>query len=129
MGGSCVTQFQFTTPTTVYLTGTCHFLHLGLTSVVATQTAIFNAAEGRFDIINDALYTAANGDQLRSVTLAFGFPITGTSEVQLVGTETYTGGTGRFEDATGSAQLNGMATFTSAAGGTGGFTTQGTITY
>jgi hypothetical protein len=126
MGGRCDTTFAFTGATTVDLNGTCHLTHLGLTTIVASQTAT-PLDNGTLFITNTVVYTAANGDQLYANFVGIGvFTAIGVS---FSGTETYRGGTGRFDNALGSVALSGTAQFTSATAGVGGFTTLGTISY
>ena len=127
MGGSCATAFEFTGVGAVQLEGTCQLLHLGLTSTVATQIVI-PLPDGTLHITNAIVYTAANGDELYANFLGVG-EFTSPSSVSFSGTETYDGGTGRFANASGSAAIVGTAQFTSATGGVGEFTGNGTISY
>ena len=126
-GGSCNTVFAFTGVGAAEYQGTCHLHHIGLTHVVATQIIIPNP-DGTLLITQVHVYTAANGDELFANAVAIGTFTTPTS-VSFSGTETYVGGTGRFANASGSATLNGTADFTSATGGVGQYTTQGTVSY
>ena|SRR5438105_4219158 len=126
MGITCNTTFAFTGVGVIHLEGTCYLLHLGLTSVVATQIVI-PQQDGTLLITTVIVYTAANGDELFSSFVGIGnFTPTGVS---FSGTETYNSGTGRFGDASGSAALVGIAQFTSAAGGVGEFSGEGNISY
>ena len=127
MGGRCETTFAFTGPTTVDLTGTCHLRHLGLSTVVASQT-VMPLDNGTLLIANTGVYTAANGDQLYTNALAIGV-FTSPTSVSFSGTETYRGGTGRFEDALGSVALAGSAQFTSTTEGVGEYSVLGTLSF
>ncbi|MEO7502328.1 MAG: hypothetical protein ABIW94_06795 [Gemmatimonadaceae bacterium] len=73
------------------------------------------------ELNNTTTYTAANGDQL-TTTFAGTDPLGG--DIEFTGLETYTGGTGRFANATGESFLQGSAT-----GATGEFTSKGSITF
>ena len=127
MGGACATTFVFTSPAgAVHLDGTCHYLHLGLTILSAEQHVI--PLSGNIVLItNTAVYTAANGDQLFANFVGTGILTPPTATFS--GTETYTGGTGRFSDAAGSVALEGSALFTSPIAGTGEYATKGAISY
>lgn len=82
-------------------TGSCQLSHLGRTAVQVTQTADFGQAR----VTGSVTFTAANGDQLHGQISA---PVAGGQVTQLQGTVTFTGGTGRF------ATAHGSATFASA---------------
>lgn len=126
-GGSCSTTFTFLSPTRLQMEYTCQLRHLGRTTAVATQDLSFGP--GGIVITNSTVYTAANGDMLHAR-----FAGTGTMQpgspgvVAFTGTETYSGGTGRFAKAAGSAVLTGTATI-SGTGGAGAFTVDGQFTY
>ena len=127
IGGRCETTFAFTGPTTIDITGTCHLRHLGLSTLVSSQTAT-PLDNGTLFVTNTEVYTAANGDQLYANTIAIAV-FTSPTSVSFSGTETYRGGTGRFVDALGSVALAGSAQFTSANGGVGEFAVLGTISF
>jgi hypothetical protein len=75
--------------------GTGHATHLGL---FTADASLFPDGDGKFSAT--ATFTAANGDQLFLIAEgAF------TSPTSVVGTATITGGTGRFEGATGGADF------------------------
>jgi hypothetical protein len=84
--------------------------------------------DGTLHIMDVAIYTSANGDELHGYFDGVGMFISST-EVSFVGTETYKGGTGRFADASGSAALTGVAMFTSPNGGIGEYVGKGTLSY
>jgi hypothetical protein len=124
---SCQTTFAFTQTGSIDIEGTCHYSHLGLTTSVAEQF-LLQGPGGTLVIVNMAKYTAANGDELHSTFVGTGV-FTSATSVSFSGTETYTGGTGRFADATGSATLVGSAEFTSPSAGVGQYSGEGTISY
>ena len=126
-GGKCSTSFtpiSFEFPfSTIDITGECNLKHLGRTTLHAIQ--IINVVTG--DFTNSTTYTAANGDVLNATIVGTSSP---PPDVVFQGTETYVGGTGRFEGATGSSEFEGTATVDLITGtGTGEFTSKGTITY
>jgi hypothetical protein len=126
MSGSCDTTFSIPNTGVISITGTCLLTHLGLARYTATQTALPNA-DGTLHLTITGFYTAANGDILRSTLDGTGrFTATG---VAYSTTETFTGGTGRFANASGSDADEGVAAFTGATTGTSSFVTSGQIAY
>jgi hypothetical protein len=126
MSGSCDTTFSISNTGVISITGTCLLTHLGRASYTATQTAVPNP-DGTLHLTITGFYTAANGDILRST-------LDGTARFTATGvaystTETFTGGTGRFADASGSDADEGVAAFTGATTGTSSFATSGQIAY
>ncbi|MFN2316547.1 MAG: hypothetical protein ABR602_07660, partial [Gemmatimonadales bacterium] len=130
-GGRCQTTFEFLPPADgqapnvqlIRIALDCNLRHLGRTSGIAVQTITFTGPTTML-VSNTAVYTAANGDELHAT-----FSGTGTltyPSVTFEGTETYVGGTGRFEGATGSAALSGSASLASL---TGFYQTTGSVTY
>jgi hypothetical protein len=113
--GSVATQF----PAVIH--GTGRFTHLGkTTSVITTNSCLVNLSNGGLDFLGEADHVAANGDVLHA--LFGGTALTdGTLDFEFV---TFSGGTGRFENATGSADAQG---FSNAADGTGEFSFEGMI--
>lgn len=111
-------------PAVQRITGTGDASHLGESMFVANATVNFSTAPP-FAIAGTAVFTAANGDQ-------FYTQFTGTSTPTGIGTSrgdfyhTIIGGTGRFEDATGS--FTGIA-IVNAASPTNTVTFEGTINY
>jgi hypothetical protein len=113
---------------------TCQISHLGRTHNVVIQSVIPTgppAGALLSGIVNNTgAYVAANGDRVNS-------SFTGTSVTNLAdftaefeGTETFSGGTGRFAEASGTAHIQGTAVLDPATGtGTGQFSIAGTITY
>jgi hypothetical protein len=126
MGGHCTTTFAFTGATTVDLQGTCRLRNLGVTTVAASQTAT-PLDNGTLFVTNTTVYTAASGAQLYANFVGIGVLTTGG--ISFSGTETYRGGTGRFDDALGSVAISGSAQFTSPTAGVGEFTALGTISF
>ena len=123
MRGTCDTTFVFTSPTALHIEGTCHFLHLGLTTLVAEQT--LNPIDPTtVRITNTAVYTAANGDELHASFTGMG--TFGPSGVTFSGTETFSGGTGRFLHVLGRMTDVGTA---NPDAGIGQFTGDGSIVY
>ena len=126
-GGKCTTSFtpiSFEFPfSTIDVTGVCNLKHLGRTTAHAIQ--VINVVTG--DFTNSTTYTAANGDLLNATIVGTSSP---PPDVVFQGTETYVGGTGRFEGATGSSEFEGTATVDPVNGaGTAEFASKGTITY
>lgn len=104
---------------TLDITGTCHLSHLGLTTSVGVEIlgATLSAVH---------TFTAANGDLLYSTTAGYATLKPDFSGVNFFNTETITGGTGRFANASGTATRNGSTVFSD---GTATWVIQGTITY
>jgi len=126
-GGRCATTITVVggseTSIALAISGTCNLGHLGRTTMVAAQTV--SLVDG--GIVNSTTYTAASGDKLLS---SFAGQVVSPPgpDVTFTGTETYHGGTGRFEGASGSSALEGTATLGGPAG-TGEYTTKGAIKY
>jgi len=116
-------------PTTISVTGTGHFEHLGLTTISATGTITGVTSCGGFTATEEDAYTAANGDaitlEVSNVYCAASSPNT----FQVTGSFTVVGGTGRFADATGSGTISGTAVFLTLTSGTFSETTTGTISH
>jgi len=77
----------------------CRLTHLGLTTGTTLEIATFTATGPVF--VTTAAYTAANGDQLFTVQNGTATP-PANGAINFSFTETVTGGTGRFADASGS---------------------------
>ena len=77
----------------------CHLTHLGLTTATSLETATLTATGSLF--VTTVTYTAANGDQLFTVQNGAG-SVPANGVINFTFTETVTGGTGRFADASGS---------------------------
>jgi hypothetical protein len=104
---------------TLDITGTCNLSHLGRTTMVGVETlgAVLNAVH---------TFTAANGDLLHTTTTGYAVLKPDFSGVNFFNTETVTGGTGRFANATGTATRNGSTNFSD---GSGTWEIAGTLTY
>jgi hypothetical protein len=101
----------------------CQLQHLGRTTATAEQLVIFTSPTTQ-TASNTTIYTAANGDQLFSEWSG-----TSTStgpDIAFSGPATFSGGTGRFVNASGSAFISGTASFVTS---TGQFTQDGTLSY
>ena len=86
----------------------CHLTHLGLTTAITEEILTFTATGAT--VVVTATYTAANGDQLFTIFNGTAGPPDQNGVVQFSGTETVTGGTGRFADASGSFSVVGSVT-------------------
>ncbi|OLE70904.1 hypothetical protein AUF78_04485 [archaeon 13_1_20CM_2_51_12] len=127
--GSSSGSFTLTSQTTATITGTGHLEHLGKTSFAATSTVTGSAScHNGLTATEQDTFTAANGDKLFASADEVLCP-TSADTFALSGPLTITGGTGRFEHAsgTGSVQISGV--MTSMTSGTFSATTTGTITY
>jgi hypothetical protein len=85
----------------------CHLTHLGLTTGTSLETATLTATGSVF--VTTVTYTAANGDQLFTVQNGTG-AVPANGVINFTFTETVTGGTGRFADASGSFSGAGAVT-------------------
>ncbi len=82
------------------ITGAGNATHLGKSEFVATAT-VYLTPPPPFLIVGTVIFTAANGDQLFANYTGTSTPVAGAPNNVLL-TYTVTGGTGRFENATGS---------------------------
>ena len=117
--GSCSTVVTPVTPPGVFpqelhIDYDCTLAHLGHATAVATQfvtpidqTGVLVTAQ----IKNSTTYIAANGDKLNASFTGTALLNVETGQVRFIGTETFDGGSGRFEDASGSADLDGSGSF------------------
>jgi hypothetical protein len=85
--------------------GTCHLAHLGRAAFFSVKEINFAAGT---QTITESTLTAANGDVLRAVGSGTNVP-SGPGRVRFAATMTFTGGTGRFANATGQARVEGAA--------------------
>jgi len=127
--GSGTGTFTDTSPTTVLITGTGNYDHLGLTTLRFPSTITGPAVCGGFTATEQDNYTGANGDSVYLTVHDTICPTSTPSAFQLDGSFTITGGTGRFADASGSGTVSAAVTFTSATSGTFAGKQTGTITY
>ena len=127
--GSGSGTFVATSPTTVALTGTGNYEHLGLVHLGFTSTITGSSTCGGFTAMEDDVFTAANGDTLllsvHDVFCSTSTPGAFTFTAVFI----VTGGSGRFADASGSGNIQGTATFTSSTTGTFSGSTSGTISF
>ena len=120
----------------IAISGQCQVSHLGRTELEAVQQLVFlldgsgqpvlvNGQPVVTELRNCSTLTAANGDELRHTTIGDVQPA-GPGEVTFDGAMVFTGGTGRFSSASGTASFSGDASLITS---TGGFTFSGTIAY
>ncbi len=107
----------------------CTLTHLGRTTGIAMQVVTPISQSGAIvtaSIENETTYKSANGDTLNASFAGTALINVQSGQVRFIGTETFEGGSGRFADATGSADLEGTASiFTNL----GFFTTSGRLAY
>ncbi len=148
--GDCATTFTFIAPDTagqcavfqqvpsafIAIAGSCQVAHLGRTEVHAVQQLVFQLDAAGNPVIVDGqpvvvelrncgTLTAANGDELEHTTIADVGPA-GPAQAAFSGEMTFVGGTGRFSEASGPAELSGTANLATS---TGAFRFEGTIVY
>jgi hypothetical protein len=101
--------------------GTCQLSHLGRTRLlsVANTNLVTLEQEG------EHTFTAANGDQLYATSVGTG-SLTPPATVRFTGVTTISGGTGRFANATGIMQVEGLSDL---AAGFSTFSYSGWIAY
>jgi hypothetical protein len=126
LSGSCETSFAPPTlppPPIIRQVdrGTCTLSHLGRTSFYAVQD--IDPVAGTQQSV-EITFTAANGDILRAASVGTNAP--SGPGVTFSATMTFTGGTGRFVNATGEAQIDGSASFITNSAS---FRLNGGITY
>jgi len=73
--------------------------------------------------------TAANGDELHGTFVGRSFPGDVVGQFKVLATFTFTGGTGRFENATGTAAMTGVLTRTAGPSFSGRWEWTGTVRY
>ena len=123
--GDYVTTAQFLQgPAVQIITGIGQAAHLGQSTFVANATVNFSTPPP-FAIAGNAVFTAANGDQFYTQFTGTNTP-TGNGTSRGVIYHTVTGGTGRFENATGT--LTGIA-LVNAANPTNTVSYTGTLNY
>src|SRR5258708_28543879 len=127
--GNGTGTFTDTSPTTVLITGTGYYDHLGLTTLRFPSTITGTAACGGFTATEQDTYAAANGDSVFQTVHDTICPTTTPHAFTLTGSFTVTRGTGRLADASGSGTVQASIMFTSATTGTFSGTQTGTISY
>jgi len=129
LNGSFSGTFTLTSQTKATITGSGHLQHFGETSFAALSSVTGSAScQGGFTADEQETYTAANGDKVFTSSNDVLCP-TYTNTFQITGSWTITGGTGRFEDASGTGTFHASGVMTSSTSGTFSLTTTGTITY
>jgi hypothetical protein len=123
--GSCDVAAEFIGETTLRITGECLLAHIGRASVLAYQTIV--PGPSGIAYTNTAAYTAPNGDELHTTNVGVATPT--ADGLLLEGIETAVGGTGRFENASGTATLAGSVRFTSASTTIGSYTLDGRLSF
>lgn len=104
---------------------TCHLTHMGLTAGAAIQRVTLNDPPP-FGIATTIVYVAANGDEMYGTFSGQGTPSPDGSSIAFAGKTVYTGGTGRFANASGwSLDAGGASLVTSE----GSVTVSGKISY
>jgi hypothetical protein len=127
--GSFSGTFKLTSRTSAVITGAGHAEHLGETSFAAAATDTGPATcEGGFVATEQETYTAANGDQVFSSSHDVGCPTSQTT-FHIAGSWTITGGTGRFDHASGTGTVSVNGVMTSSTSGTFSLSITGTIAY
>ncbi len=106
------------------ITGTGQATHLGQSTFVALSTVNLTTAPP-FSLSGTAIFSAANGDEFYTTFSGTSTPI-GGGRSNVVITHTITGGTGRFENATGSFT---GTTIANPALPTGSISYEGNISY
>jgi hypothetical protein len=117
------------TGSTVLITGTGHYDHLGFTTLRFPSMITGMAECGGFTATEHDAYTGSNGDSVYQTVHDTICPTSNPHVFQLTGTFIVTGGTGRFVDATGSGTVRASVTYTSQTSGTFSGIQTGTITY
>jgi hypothetical protein len=86
-------------------TGSCVMTHLGVASLVKTETVVLDPNGGH---VRDGVmtFTAPNADQLWATESSDIVPPDATGAFSATGFWTFTGGTGRFEGASGRVDWN-----------------------
>ena len=121
--------FTDTSPTTVLITGTGTYDHLGLTTLTFPTMITGVAQCGGFTAVEQDTYTGANGDSVFQTVHDTICPTSTPGAFHLTGSFVVTGGTGRFAHASGSGSVDAAVTVTSQTSGTFSGTQTGSITY
>src|SRR5256712_3933249 len=128
--GSFSGSFHLTSSgTKATVTGSGVREHMGETSFAASSTITGSASCDRGSTATEQeTFTAANGDKVFTSSNDVLCP-TSADTFQINGSWTITGGTGRFEDASGTGTFQASGIFTSSTAGTFSLTATGTINY
>jgi hypothetical protein len=116
-------EVQPISPTTIrrFSVGTCQLSHLGRTRLLS----VANTNLVTLDQDGQHTFTAANGDLLYATSVGTGTLIP-PATVHFAGATTISGGTGRFANATGVMQVEGLSNL---AAGSSSFSYDGWIAY
>src|SRR5688572_14461860 len=90
-------------------TGIIHGTHIGVGTWSSFETVNFCTSPGVGDVVGEFTLTAANGDQIFGTYQTI--VIVSDATIAASGTYEITGGTGRFEDATGSGAIDATGDF------------------
>ena len=126
--GKFVTEFAMVSgPPVVQIVvnGAGQASHLGLSQCVSTDETVDFTQGGK--MTGTLAFLAANGDKLIARMEALTVPDFPNDVVNYAGTLTFVGGTGRFQNATGSAQFEGAASPIQGPTGRGWFSFAGTV--
>ena len=107
------------------ITATGTASHLGQTTAISYPTIDFRTPPP-FHVSGTQVMTAANGDQVFVSFTGYSFPPDANGVIVITASNTITGGTGRFADATGSFHATSLAHTHSPVGS---FSFEGTISY
>ena len=129
--GTFATEFTFSSPppiASLTLSGSGWASHLGKATCSSDNEVVDFTQQPLPTMTGTLTLTAANGDTLTGEMDAVAIPAPDGS-ITFFGTLTFTGGTGRFANAKGTAEFGGTGTpNTTSSGGTGWFSFEGTVT-
>jgi hypothetical protein len=127
--GEFATEFSFSSPPPVAhltLSGSGSASHLGKATCFSGNEVVDFTQQPLPTLTGTLELTGANGDKL--IGEMDGLAIPGPDgSITFFGTLTFTGGTGRFARATGTAEFGGAGAPTSSYGGIGWFAIEGTV--
>jgi len=121
----------------ISIQGTCQLTHLGQSTTDANQQLVFaldahgqpvlaNGQPVVSRLVNCAAFTAANGDRLEFTAVASTSAGPAGATAVFNGSLSFTGGTGRFAKASGTASIDGAADLATS---TGQFAVDGSVVY
>lgn len=123
--GECDVDAEFITEFTLRIVGSCQLAHIGRATLLAYQ--VITPGPSGIAYTNTAVYTSPDGDELHTTNVGLAIP--NSTGLSLTGTETAVGGTGRFANATGTAQLTGAVRFTSSSTTQGSYRLDGRLSF
>lgn len=123
-GGICGTAFTFVPPTpgqpanvaVIRIALECRLAHLGRSTGEIVETIVTSEDGLTSRLTGTIVYVAANGDELHASFTGAGANDFVAGVVSFIGTEVYTGGTGRFAGASGASELTGTAALATLTG-------------